>query len=365
MLRLHLATGSARDLGTRLIERFGSAARVFEQAPAELAAAAGLRPRALARLRSAGPARLAETELRRCEREGIRLLIRSTGVYPVALRDLPQMPLVLFSLGRLDEGDGRAVGIVGTRRPSPYGLRQARRFAARLAGWEVTVVSGLARGIDGTAQEAALAVGGRTVAVLGSGLGRIYPPEHRGLAERIVSRDLGAVVSEFPFDTPPRSYHFPQRNRVLSGLSLTLLVVEAGERSGSLITVDWALRQGRSVHVLPGRVDQPQAIGALKLLRDGAIPAIEPEDLRPELGLDLLPEGKAGTERARRSALPGPLGARLVALFEEEDAWPADQLAERLGQEASGLMAELTRLELGGHLERAPDGAYVLGGGTS
>ena len=366
-VRLHLGTLHHGELAERLVARFGSAADVFTRPRRELVDIEGMTGRALERLLSAATARLAEGEVRRAEREGIRVLLSGREGWPPALIGLPQMPLVLFVRGGLEPRDTLSVGVIGSRRPSPYGMRQARRFAEALSGWGVAVVSGLARGIDGAAQQAALDAGGRTIAVLGSGLGRIYPPEHARLAARIVG-GRGAVISEFPFDSAPRSFHFPQRNRLLSGLSALLLVIEAGERSGSLITVDWALRQGKSVWVLPGRIDQPQALGALKLLRDGASPALAPEDLAFELGVTAAAagaEGKgAGSAAARTgsvASLPGPLGEGMARLFEEEDAWHADHIAARLEVEPSVLLAELARLEAEGHLLRDASGAYVRG----
>jgi DNA processing protein len=270
------------------------------------------------------------------------------------------MPLVLFARGEWLDVDWPAIGIVGTRRPSAYGVRQAQRFASCAAARRVTVISGLARGVDAAAQTAALDSGGRTIAVLGSGLGRVYPPENRRLAETIAGAGNGAVVSEFPFLAPPRSFHFPQRNRLISGLSHLLLVIEAGARSGSLSTVEWALRQGRQVAALPGRVDQPQAIGALQLLRDGATPALEPDEI-----LEMVQPG--GADRLRKTcgdvptaAIDGPLARPLADLFAEEDSWHADQVAARLGIDPSSILAELTRLEIAGVLRQEPGGGYCL-----
>ena len=362
LVRLHLATVDRGGLGQRLLERFGRASEVFRRPAGELSQVRGVTATILKRLNSTDAARQTEKEFRRCEREKIDILIQGTADYPSPLNELPEMPLVLFVRGCWESKDRRAVGIVGSRRPSPYGIRQAKRFAGRFAEWGVTVVSGLARGIDGVAQEEALENSGRTIAVFGCGLGRIYPPEHFRLAERIVSESRGALLSEFSFKTPPRSHHFPQRNRLISGLSSTLFVVEAGEKSGSLITVDWALRQGRSVYVLPGRVDEAQAVGTLALLRDGAIPALKPEDLRAELGLPpspATPESPSeGPTRSRQPAFPGPLGSLIEQLFLEADIWHADRLADRLRLEPSQVLLELARLEIEGYLERGPEGGY-------
>jgi DNA processing protein len=364
LLRLHFATLYRAGLGELLAGTLGSAAAVFRQPRERIARVPGVTPRCAARLLSGALGREADAELRRCEREGVTVLVRGGPGYPRALAGLPHMPLVLFARGEVLEEDSVAVGVVGTRRPSAYGLQQARRFAARLAECRVTVVSGLARGIDAAAQEAALGAGGRSIAVLGSGLGCLYPPEHQRLADAMAGQ-RGAVVSEFPFLTPPRSFHFPQRNRVLSGLGALVLVVEAGERSGSLITVDWALQQGKSVYVVPGRVDQAEASGGLRLLQDGAALALNPEDLLFELGVEPAVESSPDGEDigARLGAQVGDeLAAKLRKLFAEEEAWHPDRLAQALGLGPQELLAALSKLELEGIFDRDALGRFKLSG---
>ncbi|MBN1443624.1 MAG: DNA-processing protein DprA [Planctomycetes bacterium] len=369
VLRIHLATLHRGSLAGSLLARFGDPGAVLCQSRETLLSLPGMGRRVADRLLSRESAAAARQEIERCAALGISVLRRPEASYPRALVDLPEMPILLFCRGEvLDPQDAASVGIVGPRRPSPYGLRQARRFARSLAERGVTIVSGLARGVDAAAQRAAIEAGGRTIAVLGSGLANIYPPEHRLLVEEIVRGRRGAVLSEFPADAPPRSFHFPQRNRLLSGLSAAILLIEAGERSGSLITVDWALRQGKSVFVLPGRVEEPQAVGALRLLRDGAAPAIEPDDLLAEVLPSVRataggrsPPAGAGDAGAV-IALPGWLGPRLSALFREEDVWHADAIAARLEIETSELLVELARLELRGCLERTADGGYAPSG---
>jgi len=296
----------------------------------------------------------AKMERDRAEREGISILRRECPEWPINLRGLEGMPLVLFSRGRILPRDGAAVGIVGSRRPSRHGLRQAERFAGALASLGVTVVSGLARGIDAAAHRGALEAGGRTIAVLGSGLGRLYPREHLALARRISGS--GAVISEFPWDTPPRQFHFPHRNRILSALSLGILVVEAGEKSGSLITANWALDQNREVFALPGRIDCPEARGALRLIQDGARLVIDPGEIAEILGIRARPVG--GEKHPPGSDKGRSLPAHLELLFREEDSWHADQLIERLGRAPGEVLAELSRLEAQGLLLRLPGGAY-------
>ncbi|HVR72982.1 MAG TPA: DNA-processing protein DprA [Planctomycetota bacterium] len=361
-LRLHLATLYHSGVGRSLVERFGSAPEVFRQPRGILLSLPGVTRALCRKVFSYESSVLARDEMKRAEGAGAWILPWGSDGYPALLDDLPGMPLVLYALGSGGPVSfpAEAVGIVGTRRPTPYGLRQARRFAGSLASRGIAVTSGLALGIDGEAHRAALDCGGRTLAVLGSGLGRIYPHAHRDLARRIADGTGSLLVTEFPFEAAPKSFHFPMRNRVLSGLSLGVLVVEAGARSGSLITVNHAIDQGKPVYVLPGRVDEPEAQGSLELLLEGAAPVLRPEDVLP---------GVSAWGSARARALPGgavhpparlegKLGARLEALLAERDAWHPDQLAERLGLSPSQVVQELSRLELEGLLWRLPGGLF-------
>ncbi|HXG59922.1 MAG TPA: DNA-processing protein DprA [Planctomycetota bacterium] len=221
-------------------------------------------------------------ELELAERRKIAILPCTSPEFPPALRALYDHPLVLYRRGELREEDALAVGIVGSRRCTDYGRRQAARFARELAAQGLTIVSGLARGVDTAAHRGALqARGGRTLAVLGSGLLRIYPPENARLLEDICAR--GAALSEFPLTSGPRTENFPRRNRLISGLSLGILVVEAAERSGALITADWALEQGRDVFCVPGSVESPLSRGCHRLIQQGAKLAAHPEDVLEEI----------------------------------------------------------------------------------
>ncbi|MEM7233006.1 MAG: DNA-processing protein DprA, partial [Planctomycetota bacterium] len=233
-------------------------------------------------------------------------------------------------------------------------------FSSHLGRSGIGVVSGLARGIDGAAHRAALEAGGRTIAVLGSGFGRVYPSENRPLARRIAESGQGALLSEFPWEAAPRTFHFPQRNRILSGLARSLLVVEAGERSGTLITADWALRQGKPVFVVPGRVEDRTTRGALGLLRDGAHPALDPSDVTLAFGMGPPAAGEEAPPGKGPPVLSGPLGRQLGRLFSEEDSWQVDALAERLDVSTDTLLVELSKLELDGALESSSDGAFQI-----
>jgi len=304
-------------------------------------------------------AELARQELESCARHQFSVLLRDDSLWPANLREIPLMPLLLFCRGTLDSVlDQRAVAMVGSRYPTPHGLRQARRFARLFAERGVTVVSGLARGIDAASHEAALEAGGRTIGVLGSGLARVYPRENRSLADAVARQ--GALLSEFPCDAAPLRHHFPQRNRILSALGLGLVVVEAGEKSGSLLTVDWALQQQRPVFVVPGRPEDAEARGGLRLIQSGAQPVLDPEEVFEVLQV-LRAEGPIKSVPRAGDGLPSdPFIARLEELFRERDYWHPDALAERLEEDPGALLRKLLRLEAEGAVDRVLGGHYVL-----
>lgn len=283
---------------------------------------------------------------------------RDSG-WPTELSQIPSPPDQLWSRG-LHEllGHTPRIAIVGSRSPTPYGEGQARRFAHALASRGITVVSGMARGVDHAAHLAALDVGGRTIAVLGCGVDRPWPAGP--LVQRILSE--GMVLSEFEPGRAPRRHHFPLRNRIISGLACAVIVVEAAHNSGSLITAHWALDQGRMVYALPGRVDHPMARGCHRLIREGARLLESPEDVLQELqeaclwspgdpdgGID-IPENTSGTP-----AQPHPI---LGALRGE--TLGVNELCSLLGLPTERVLAELTQLELASAVVRAPGGLYRL-----
>jgi DNA processing protein len=253
--------------------------------------------------------------------------------------------------------DALAVAIVGSRRATAYGLRTAERLAGDLAARGVTVVSGLARGVDTAAHRGALDVRGRTLAVLGSGIDRVYPPENRGLARQVTG--AGGVVSQFPMGTPPLPQHFPVRNRVIAGLTLGTVVVEAAERSGALITARLAAEMGREVYAVPGNVSSPVSQGTNDLLRDGASFARGWEDVVAEL---------APAWRAAVKAVPAPApdamavaadaGGGVLSLL-GDDPVAIDRVIERSGLAAGTVAASLTELELRGLVKKLPGLRYV------
>jgi DNA processing protein len=269
MLALSMAPGVGPATFHRLLEAFGSAESVFGAAAAELTAVCPqLRPETLEAILAGPNLRAVRFQEETCQRLRVRIVSARAEAFPDPVRQLPQVPPFLFVAGDWRPEDRRALAVVGTRYPSGYGTRMAREISMGLAEAGFTVVSGLARGIDTLAHQAALGSGARTMAVLGSGLDWIYPPENAAVA-RSIARP-GARISEIPKGMAPHASHFPRRNRLISALSLGTLVVEAGNDSGALITADFALDQGREVFAVPGAVHQPGSQGTHKLIQQGA-----------------------------------------------------------------------------------------------
>jgi len=280
-------------------------------------------------------------ELARLQERGIAVYCPADTGYPRLLAEISGRPPILYCRGNLLPEDEVAVGIVGTRRATPYGRQAAQEISNVLAAARVTVVSGLARGVDAAAHRAALHAGGRTIAVLGSGVDVIYPGEHRQLAEQIQAS--GAIVSELPPDAKPDAQNFPARNRIISGMSLGVAVIEAPMRSGALITATFAADQGREVFVVPGNVFAASSEGSNALLRDGARIVRNGEDILEDLQLR-----DANGARAMQTALPLDLDPDERAIFEKLGADPLhiDELAEATGLTAMKLNALLMTMEL-------------------
>jgi DNA processing protein len=291
-------------------------------------------------------------ELERTEERGIELIPWGDLRYPFLLKESSDPPLLLYVKGDLIESDQAAVAIVGTRHPSLYGREQAKRFAGRLAEMGLTIVSGFARGIDREAHEAALGIRyGRTIAVLGSGLDVVYPKEHQALYEEIAER--GALLSEFALGTQPFAENFPKRNRIIAGLSLGALVIEAHSRSGSLITAHLAADEGREVFALPGRIDQLGSRGTHRLIKEGAELVEAPEDILEALGPQLWPLVDLSFPG---DSLEGGEEVGFLGLFDK--ALTVDEAARQGGLPIPSTTALLTRLELKRALRKRPDGRY-------
>jgi len=281
VLRLCLIPGVGPCTRRALLARFGSYAAALAASPEHLRQVPGIGPQLSDRIRRAGEIDV-DREIELCRTHQIDILIETDPRYPALLRQIPDPPGVLFRRGESRPEDRLALAIVGTRHATRYGLQQAQRLAAGLSRAGLTIVSGLARGIDAAAHRGALEANGRTVAVLGSGVLNVYPPEHVRLADAI-SRQ-GMVLSELPPRQQPMSGTFPQRNRLITGVSLGVLVIEAAERSGALISASHAAEQGREVFAVPGPADNRMSRGCHRLIRDGAKLVETVEDVLEELG---------------------------------------------------------------------------------
>lgn len=305
-----------------------------------------------------------EAELDKAREAGVRVVTLFDDDYPLPLRTLYDPPLVLYCRGSWNAGDEKSVSLVGSRQATHYGMNQARRFAMELAEAGVTVISGLARGIDTAAHEGALSVKGRTLAVIGSGMNHFYPAENSGLADRITEQGLGAVVSEFPMNFPPSRTSFPLRNRIVSGWSKATLVIEAPLRSGSLITAQSATDQGRRVYALPGAVDRPYSAGCHELIRNGATLVTCSRDILEEF--EWLPLGKGLTPSL--FDMPGGI-ARQLELTDsvEKTLWEAigagnetiDALCASTGMTAMDVTRTLTRLQIRKIIKPCPGGRFL------
>jgi DNA processing protein len=335
----------------RLLDHFGDLAAAWS-APAEALRAAGLDPRALENLLAVRKGTDLEAALRRIEASGVQVLTWESPEYPRNLLTIAQPPPVLYLRGTLTPADEWAVALVGTRRASAYGREAARQLGGGLAANGVTVVSGLARGIDAEAHRAALEAGGRTIAVLGSGLDNVYPPENRALAEAI-SR-AGALVSDYPLGTPPDSSNFPPRNRIISGLSKAVVIVEAGEDSGALITADYAAEQGRDVFAVPGSIFQRTSRGTNKLIQQGAKPILGASDILEELNLTLVSEYKQA-----RLVLPADETEQKLLACLSAEPMHVDDIGALVGLPIAQVSSALALMELKGLVRQAGGMNYI------
>jgi len=279
-----------------LLDAFGDAQKAWRASPDELRGC-GLSHKLIENLVNVRNSGSLDRVCENIHKLGISVLTWEDDDYPVRLREVHQSPPVLYVRGEIKPVDDWSVAIVGTRRVTAYGSQVTAKIAASLAQAGVTVVSGLARGVDGVAHKAVLDAGGRTIAVLGCGLDRMYPPEHRKLAEQITQS--GALISDYAPGTPPEATNFPPRNRIISGLSKATVVVEAGQRSGALITAQFAVDQGREVFAVPGNILSPQSRGPNRLIQDGARILLKPQEI-----LEVLDLTRITDQSAARTVLP-------------------------------------------------------------
>jgi DNA processing protein len=342
-----------------LLDRFGTASQVLDAPVTTLRAVSGVGNQLAGRIARARRELDPQNELELCRNAGVTLLPQGDPAYPAPLVEIPDPPCLLYCRGALAPGDPLAIAIVGSRRSTPYGLRIAERLAAALARVGLTVVSGLARGIDAAAHRGALKAGGRTIAVLANGLAQVYPPEHEALARDIA--DSGALLSEMPMRQVPLAGLFPQRNRLISGLSLGVVVVEATPRSGSLSTARHAVEQNREVFAVPGPVDSLPSQGCHRLIRDGARLVETVDDILEELG-PLVREVRPAAEETpvrhpaelllsdQERSLLGRLGDQPLGV---------DELIAQTGLTAAQVIATLSVLEMRRLVRRLPGHHFV------
>jgi DNA processing protein len=356
LLTLHLVPGLGPRLTAALLERFGSAEAVLQASVAELRQVPYLGEKLAQELHRAAASVDLTAELELMAKHGAYLRILGTPDYPASLADIPDPPHLLYVRGSLEASDARAVAIVGSRHCTPYGRRTAERLAMELVRAGYTIISGLARGIDGCAHRGALQAGGRTLAVLAGGLARIYPPEHKELAQQVQAN--GALLSENAMKMDPLAGMFPARNRIISGLSRAVVIVEAAVKSGALITAEHAAEQGRTVFAVPGPIDSEASGGTNALIREGAILVRGVEDILEEL---------EGVGSAAASAGPPPPAAPPPGLDDvQRRLWEflagqprhLDEIVQQLGLGVPQLSGILLTLEMKKIVRRLPGNRY-------
>ena len=358
-VRLHLADGVGPVVYRRLVEAFGDAEAVFAAAPPHWRRVKGVGEKIAADIAAVTDQHVDE-ELALAEQRGVTILAAADERFPAALRTIYDCPAVLYVRGELQPTDAIAVGVVGSRNCTHYGMEQAERFGQLLARAGFTVVSGGARGIDTAAHRGALAAGGRTIAVMGCGLMARYPPENAGLFDEIVRDGRGAVVSELPMRVGVQARNFPMRNRIISGMSLGVLVVEAGRRSGALITARRAIDQNREVLAVPGRVDSPLSGGTNELIRRSEAHLVQNlDDVLDALG-SVGEEMAAADEPVPPAAPPGldETEQRLYAALADGELG-LDELVRRTGVPSGRAAAAMTMLLLKGAVAQKPGNVFA------
>jgi DNA processing protein len=364
LIALHLVPGLGPRLTMALLEHFGSAQNVLEAPASELRQVPYLGGALAETLAETAREAEVDAEIARIEKHDVQLLALGRPGYPPFLAEIHNPPHLLYTRGTIEERDQRAVAIVGTRQCTDYGKRTAQRLAADLARAGCTIVSGLARGIDGQAHRGALAAGGRTIAVLANNLTRIYPPEHKDLAAQV--QQSGAVLSEAAMNQDLQAGMFPSRNRIISGLARAVIIVEAAEKSGALITAEHANEQGRTVFAVPGPVDAAASSGCNALIREGAILCRSAADVLEELdGVAAVAAGKTPAAEAVASApAPPPTPAGLDDV--QKRVWEflagatrhMDEMVQQLRLGVPQLTGTLLTLEMKRLVRRLPGNRY-------
>src|ERR1700726_832772 len=341
----------------KLLEIFEEPQRVLAAKRSELRAAEGIGNEVADQIANWESIVNLAAELDRIREFGATIITQESPSYPKSLREIHAPPIVLYVWGELHERDNHAIGVIGARRTTHYGTESAKKLAYQIAYAGLTVISGLARGIDTAAHQGALAAKGRTVAVIGSGLSKLYPPENQALADKIRNGN-GAIVSEFSMEIEPDRQTFPMRNRIISGWSHGVLVVEAGLNSGALITASQALEQGRSVYAVPGHINAPSAMGSNRLIQQGAKLVMDAGDILDDLQV-LLPETKPSPQAAARP-LP-ELSDDERKVYDAIDAaeTPMDRITAKCNLPSSTVSSTLLRLELKRLVKQLPGKYFV------
>jgi DNA processing protein len=359
---LKYVPGIGNHLYKRLIERFGSPEHVFDASKERLLEVDGITPRLISALRQAALPEEVQKDLDLAERRGYRIVCLTDPGYPPLLREIPDPPPFLYVSGALDS-TANMLAVVGSRNATAYGVTNTRRLCGDLAGKGLTIVSGMARGIDTAAHEGALMGKGKTIAVLGSGLEQIYPAENRELFQKITQN--GGVVSEFALSALPEAHHFPQRNRIISGMSLGTLVVEASRKSGSLITARLAAEQNREVFAIPGSIHSFKSAGSHVLIKQGAKLVEHVQDILDELNLQSRTlscgDGETGVKSAEARVLQ-QLSEAETAVFKAMSPYPihSDELVRRLSLPSGKLMALLLQLEVKGLVQQTAGNYFSI-----
>ena len=356
LIALNLVKGLGSIKIKALLEHFKSALNVFGASSGELKKIEGISSKIVSAIAKIKNSREFKEELELIEKNNIKAITINDENYPKNLKEIYDPPIVLYVKGDILACDDTAVGIVGSRRASYYGLSFAERIAYELSNLGITVVSGMARGIDTKAHRGVLRAKGRTLAVLGSGLNNIYPPENKRLSEEITQ--FGAVVSEFPLNTKPLAGNFPRRNRIISGLSLGIVVVEAARNSGALITARLGLEQGREIFSVPGRVDSRISYGTNQLIREGAklLNSIDDilEELKPRLKEKLQ-------SKEDETLVPKRLNEIETSIYSSLTTEPmhVEEIVKGSNLELSTTLSYLLQLELKGLIRKLPGELFV------
>ena len=344
-----------------LVDNFGSAEKVLELPRGEIISAGVVNKNVAENITQWEKHFDLKKECDLIKKNKVSILVINDPEYPAILKEIYDPPIVLYIRGAILDRDEYAIGIVGARNASYYGLNTAGKIGRELAARGFTIVSGGARGVDTAAHEGAIQGNGRTIAVFGCGVDIVYPPENEKLANKIV--DNGAIISEFPFGTPPVRQHFPKRNRIISGLCRGIVVVEAGKNSGSLITARLATEQGREVFSVPGRIDATTSQGTNVLIREGAKPVIDVSDILEEFGAltNVTSSSEVKSERKSQTAGLSHLEVKLFSSIQGEE-YTVDQLVDITLVPVQDVWKGLASLEIKGLVKRVPGNKYVKKG---